>query len=90
MPQAFPGETFRNHIGILEKADSKTAAAESFAGRLMNEGRRLCVIDPGGVWRGLRLCAITPVLTCSASDFRSRRDHRNWPRATISRAIHTP
>ncbi len=57
-PQALPDEVFRNHIGILGKTGSgKTTTAKGFAERLMDEGRRLCVIDPTGVWWGLRLLA---------------------------------
>ena len=56
--QAFPDEAFRNHIGILGKTGSgKTTTAKGFAESLMDEGRRLCVIDPTGVWWGLRLLA---------------------------------
>jgi DNA helicase HerA-like ATPase len=56
--QVLPDEVFRNHIGILGKTGSgKTTTAKGFAERLMDEGRRLCVIDPTGVWWGLRLLA---------------------------------
>jgi hypothetical protein len=57
-PRAFPDEAFRSHIGILGKTGSgKTTTAKGFAEHLMDEGRRLCIIDPTGVWWGLRLLA---------------------------------
>jgi len=57
-PPAFPGEAFRNHIGILGMTDSgKTTTAKGFAERLIEDGRRLCVVDPTDVWWGLRLLA---------------------------------
>lgn len=57
-PEAFPDEAFRNHIGILGKTGSgKTTTAKGFAESLIEAGRRVCVIDPTGVWWGLRLLA---------------------------------
>ncbi len=51
-----PFEIFSNHLAILGKTGSgKTTAAKGFAERLMNETRRICAIDPTGVWWGLRL-----------------------------------
>src|ERR1700730_16453499 len=56
--EAFPDEAFRNHIGIVGKTGSgKTTTAKGFAERLLADGRGICVIDPPGVWWGLRLLA---------------------------------
>jgi uncharacterized protein len=53
-----PFEIFSNHLAILGKTGSgKTTAAKGFAERLISEGRRICAIDPTGVWWGLRLLA---------------------------------
>jgi len=53
-----PFEIFSNHLAILGKTGSgKTTAAKGFTERLMDESRRLCAIDPTGVWWGLRLKA---------------------------------
>ena len=56
--EIFPEEAFRNHIGILGRTGSgKTTTAKGFAESLIDAGRRICVIDPTGVWWGLRLLA---------------------------------
>src|SRR5712671_5239639 len=56
--EVFPDEAFRNHIGIVGKTGSgKTTTAKGFAEQLLAAGRRICVIDPTGVWWGLRLLA---------------------------------
>jgi len=56
--EAFPDEAFRNHIGIVGKTGSgKTTTAKGFAESLIEAGRRICVVDPTGVWWGLRMLA---------------------------------
>jgi DNA helicase HerA-like ATPase len=52
--EAFPEEAFRNHIGILGKTGT---TAKGFAESLIDAGRRVCVVDPTGVWWDLRLLA---------------------------------
>jgi DNA helicase HerA-like ATPase len=57
-PSTFPAEAFGQHIAILGKTGSgKTTTAKGFAETLLNSGKRVCVIDPTGVWWGLRLKA---------------------------------
>ena len=54
--EAFLEEAFGNHIGILGKTGSgKTTTAKGFAESLIEAGRRICAIDPTGVWWGLRM-----------------------------------
>jgi DNA helicase HerA-like ATPase len=49
--EVFSDEAFRNHIGIVGKTGSgKTTTAKGFAEQLLAAGRRICVIDPTGVW----------------------------------------
>jgi hypothetical protein len=44
------------HIGILGKTGSgKTVAAKGMAEGILDRGERICVVDPTGVWWGLRL-----------------------------------
>jgi hypothetical protein len=54
--ETLPDDIFTQHLGILGKTGSgKTTAAKGFAERLIGVGRRVCAIDPTGVWWGLRL-----------------------------------
>lgn len=56
--EAFPDEAFINDIGILgKKGSGKTTTAKGFAEQLLNAGKRICALDPTGVWWGLRLLA---------------------------------
>lgn len=44
------------HVAILARTGAgKTYAAKTFAEHVLRANRRLCVIDPTGVWYGLRL-----------------------------------
>jgi hypothetical protein len=53
-----PPEALAQHIGILGKTGSgKTTTAKGIAERLLDAGKRVCAIDPTGVWWGLRLLA---------------------------------
>lgn len=56
--RTFPPEAFTQHIAILGKTGSgKTTTAKGFAEALIDSGKRVCAIDPTGVWWGLRLKA---------------------------------
>ena len=53
-----PESALDNHIAILGKTGSgKTNLAKVIAEDLLAQDRRVCVIDPTGVWWGLRLMA---------------------------------
>jgi hypothetical protein len=55
MKDIIPNEALKNHIAILGKAGSgKTYAAKGIVEGLLDAGERVCVIDPTGVWHGLR------------------------------------
>ena len=48
-------DALKNHVAILGKAGSgKTYAAKGIAEDLLNAGERVCVVDPTGVWWGLK------------------------------------
>lgn len=50
-----PSESLKNHVAILGKAGSgKTYAAKGIAEGLLDAGERVCIVDPTGVWHGLR------------------------------------
>lgn len=50
-----PEEAFEAHIGIVGKTGSgKTVSAKGAAERLLRKKKRLCALDPTGVWSGLR------------------------------------
>ena len=58
MLDALPPACLDRHLAILGTSDAgKTYAAKGEVERLLAEGRRVCVIDPTGVWWGLRLQA---------------------------------
>jgi hypothetical protein len=53
-----PDKALASHIAILGKAGSgKTWAAKGLAERVLDADGRVCVIDPTGVWHGLRTLA---------------------------------
>lgn len=53
-----PDKALENHIAILGKAGSgKTVTAKGIAEKLLNEGQRVCAVDPTGVWWGLKSSA---------------------------------
>lgn len=58
MSSPVPAEALANHMAVL----AKTGAGKSFAMRgvvenLLDAGARVCVVDPTGVWHGLRSSA---------------------------------
>ena len=56
--KTFPPEAFTHHIAVLGKTGSgKTTTVKGFAESLIDFGKRVCAIDPTGVWWGLRLKA---------------------------------
>lgn len=52
---SIPEKCLENHIGILGKTGSgKTVTAKGIVEWLLSYGERVCVLDPTGVWFGLR------------------------------------
>lgn len=52
---AIPQKALMQHIGVVGKTGSgKTYTAKGIVEGLLAEGRRVCIIDPTGVWWGLR------------------------------------
>jgi hypothetical protein len=62
----------------------KTYATKGLVERLMRAGARVCVVDPLGVWWGLRLAAdgttpaSSPVVVCSAAGTPTSRSRPAW------------
>jgi hypothetical protein len=58
MTYPIPDKALAAHIAILGKAGSgKTTAAKGLVERVLDADGRACVIDPTGVWHGLRTSA---------------------------------
>lgn len=58
MKSPIPDSALTQHIAFVGKTGSgKSYAAKGIVERLVKEGRRVCVIDPGGDWWGLRAAA---------------------------------
>jgi hypothetical protein len=58
LPAALPAEALDDRIAIVGTAGSgKTYAAKGFVERLLEGGARMAIIDPLGVWWGLRASA---------------------------------
>ncbi|MDR3510676.1 MAG: hypothetical protein P4L73_03520 [Caulobacteraceae bacterium] len=58
-----PTASLERHVAILGTSDAgKTYAAKGEIEQLLGSGRRVCIIDPTGVWYGLRLApdGVTP------------------------------
>jgi hypothetical protein len=54
----FPAELLTQHIAIVGKTGSgKTYTAKGFVEQLLTDKRRVCILDPTGVWYGLRSSA---------------------------------
>jgi hypothetical protein len=52
---AFPDELLSQHVAIVGKVGSgKTYTSKGMVERLLASGRRVCILDPTGVWWGLR------------------------------------
>jgi len=55
MKYPIPEEVFDNHVAFVGKTGSgKTVAAKGAAERLLDKGKRICAVDPTGVWWGLK------------------------------------
>lgn len=53
-----PEDALLHHLAILGKTGSgKTTAAKGWIEKLLDDARRVCIVDPTGVWWGLRLDA---------------------------------
>lgn len=53
-----PDSALEKHIAILGKTGSgKTVAAKGMVERILDAGGRVCMVDPTGVWHGLRSSA---------------------------------
>src|ERR1700720_1841874 len=58
LPGAFPTDALDDRIAIVGTAGSgKTYAAKGFVERLLDIGARVAIVDPLGVWWGLRASA---------------------------------
>ena len=58
LPGALPSEALDDRIAIVGTAGSgKTYAAKGFVERLLDSGARVTIVDPLGVWWGLRASA---------------------------------
>lgn len=58
MSHLLPPKALEAHIAVLGKTGSgKTYAAKGLVETLINDGRRVCVIDPTGAWWGLKSSA---------------------------------
>src|SRR5271167_1385951 len=58
LPAALPADALDDRIAIVGTAGSgKTYAAKGFVERLLDIGARVAIIDPLGVWWGLRASA---------------------------------
>ena len=56
--QVIPPKVLENHVAILGKTGSgKTFTAKGIVENLLEDGQRVCVLDPTGVWWGLRVDA---------------------------------
>ena len=53
--QSIPSDALDMHLAILATSGAgKTIAAKGAVEHLLEAGKRVCVIDPTGVWYGLR------------------------------------
>ena len=58
LPAALPADALDDRIAIVGTAGSgKTYAAKGFVERLLDSGARVAIVDPLGVWWGLRASA---------------------------------
>jgi uncharacterized protein DUF87 len=58
MLSRIPADVLKNHIAVVGKAGSgKTYAVKGTAEALIDDGERVCIVDPTGAWSGLRSSA---------------------------------
>jgi DNA helicase HerA-like ATPase len=70
LPGAFPFEALDDRIAIVGTAGSgKTYAAKGFVERLLDSGTRVAIVDPLGVWWGLRASADLERMTSRAGSW---------------------
>ena len=89
LPAALPADALDDRIAIVGTAGSgKTYAAKGFVERLLETGARVAIVDPLGVWWGLRAIADGGAAGLSGRGIRRppcrRGDHRRdgrgpWP-----------
>ena len=80
---SLPAEALDDRIAIVGAAGSgKTYAAKGFVERLLERGARVAIVDPLGVWWGLRASADggAPVMpwSCSAGATPTSRSLPTW------------
>jgi hypothetical protein len=57
LPAALPADAFDDRIAIVTAGSGKTYEAKGFVERLLDIGARVAIVDPLGVWWGLRASA---------------------------------
>jgi uncharacterized protein len=92
---AVPEKILGQHIAILGKTGSgKSYCAKGIAERLLIEGKRVCIIDPTGVWWGLRNASTGrgagfPVLVFGGDKERCDLPLNHWQGEELAKIIGT-